>query len=50
MKEAQKLEITEAYLSCHKDNPASLKAQLKNGARIHHEDDANYYTRITLSD
>lgn len=50
LKEARKLEITEAYLSCHKDNPASLKAQLKNGARIHHEDDTNYYTRITLSD
>ena len=36
----------EIYFSVHKDNPASLKVQLKNGARIHHEDEKEYYTRI----
>lgn len=36
----------EIYLSVHKDNPASLKVQLKNGARIDHEDEIEYYTRI----
>ncbi len=34
------------YLSVHKDNPASLKVQQNNGARIVREDDENYYTRI----
>lgn len=38
----------EIYLSVHKDNPASLKVQQKNGARIAREDDTNYYTRISL--
>ena len=38
----------EIYLSCHKDNPASLRVQLKNHAVIDHEDDAEYYTRIPL--
>lgn len=36
----------EIYLSVHKDNPASLRAQLKNGAYIHHESDEEYFTRI----
>lgn len=36
----------EIYMSVHKDNPASLKTQLKNGAYIHHEDDLEYYTRV----
>lgn len=36
----------EIYLSVHKDNPASLHVQMKNGAYIHHEDDNEYYTRI----
>jgi predicted acetyltransferase len=36
----------EIYLSVHKDNPASLKVQLKNGARIDHEDEKEYFTRI----
>ncbi len=36
----------EIYLSVHKDNPASLQVQMKNGARIVREDDVNYYTRI----
>lgn len=34
------------YLSVHKDNPASLQVQLRNGAYIHREDEVNYYTRI----
>lgn len=38
----------EIYLSVHKDNPFSLKVQLKNGAYIHHEDETEYYTRIKL--
>ena len=38
----------EVYLSCHKNNPASLRVQLKGGAYIHHEDDEEYYTRIPL--
>ena len=36
----------EIYMSVHKDNPASLKVQLKNGAYIHHEDEEEFYTRI----
>lgn len=38
----------EIFLSVHKDNPASLKAMLNNGAYIHHEDEKEYYTRIKL--
>ena len=36
----------EIYMSVHKDNPASLKVQIKNGAYIHHEDEREFYTRI----
>ena len=43
---ARQIGIHEAYLSVNKDNPASLKVQLKNGAYIHHEDETHYYTRI----
>ncbi len=39
---------SEAYLSVHKDNPASLKVMLKNGGYIHHEDEKEYYVRIPL--
>lgn len=38
----------EIYLSVHKDNPASLRVQIKCGAYIDHEDEDNYYTRIPL--
>lgn len=38
----------EIYLSCHKNNIASLKVQLKNGAYIHHIDDKENYTRIKI--
>lgn len=36
----------EIYMSVNKNNLASLKVQLKNGAYIHHEDDTEFYTRI----
>ncbi len=38
----------EIYMSVDKNNLASLNAQLKNGAYIHHEDEKEYYTRIKL--
>lgn len=50
IEEARKLPIDtdELYLSVLKDNPASLKVQLKNGAKVVREDDTYYYTRIPL--
>lgn len=36
----------EIYMACNKDNAASLKVMLSNGAYIHHEDDKEYFTRI----
>lgn len=38
----------ELYLSVGKENLASLRVQLKNGAYIHHQDGEKYYTRIKL--
>lgn len=38
----------ELFLSVNKDNPASLRVQLKNGAVVHHEDEQKIYTRIKL--
>lgn len=38
----------ELYLSVGKENLASLRAQLENGAYIHHQDGEKYYTRIKL--
>ena len=38
----------EIYMSVSRQNPASLRVQLKNGAFIHHEDEKEYYTRIKL--
>lgn len=38
----------EIYLSVHKDNLTSLNVQKKNGAYIHHENEAEYFTRIPL--
>lgn len=47
LEEAWKIiEEDEVYMSVNKDNPASLRVQIKNGAYIHHEDDVEYYTRI----
>lgn len=40
--------IDEAYLSVNKDNPASLRVQIKNGARIDHENETEYFTRILI--
>lgn len=36
----------EIYMSVNKDNTASIRTQLKNGAYIHHEDEKEYYTRV----
>lgn len=36
----------EIYMSVSKNNPASLRVQIKNGAYIHHEDKKEFYTRI----
>ena len=41
--------IMEAYLSAHKDNPASLAVQRHLGARIDHESGTKYFTRIITS-
>ncbi len=48
LKKAKEMGIEEAYLSVNKDNPASLRVQIKNGARIDHENDEEYFTRISL--
>ena len=49
LKELKKrTEDKEAYLFCHKDNPASLHVMQKNGAYIHHETEENICTRIKL--
>ncbi|MCR5095010.1 MAG: GNAT family N-acetyltransferase [Lachnospiraceae bacterium] len=48
LQKAKDLGIKEAYLSVNKDNEASLKVQLNNGAYIHHENDEEYFTRIPL--
>lgn len=42
----QMIREDEIYMSVRKDNPASLKAQMKNGAYVHHEDERELYTRI----
>lgn len=42
----QMIREDEIYMSVHKDNPASLKVQMKNSAYIHHEDEREIYTRI----
>ena len=39
----------EIYRSVRKDNPASLKVQLRNGARVDYESGEEYFTRIPLS-
>ncbi|MCI2148002.1 GNAT family N-acetyltransferase [Bifidobacterium crudilactis] len=42
------IDENEVYMSVLKTNRASLAVQLKNGARIDHEDELEYFTRITL--
>ena len=39
----------EIYLSSHKDNPASLKVQIKCGAYLIGENEEEYFTRIKLN-
>ncbi len=46
LKKAREMSIHEVYMSVNKDNPASLRVQLKNGAYIHHENEKEYFTRI----
>lgn len=48
LEKCKEFNIKEVYLSCNKNNTASLKVQLANGAVLHHEDDNEYYTRIYL--
>lgn len=38
----------ELYLACNKNNPASLRVMLANGACIHHEENGEIFTRIKL--
>ncbi len=42
--------IHEAYLSVNKDNQASFRVQIKNGAYIHHENENEFFTRINESE
>lgn len=47
--EAEKIiKENEIYMSVHKDNPASLKVQLKSGAYIVGENELEYNTRIKI--
>ncbi|PWT26982.1 GNAT family N-acetyltransferase [Butyrivibrio fibrisolvens] len=46
LEKARQMCIHEVYMSVNKDNPASLRVQIKNGAYIHHENDTEYFTRI----
>lgn len=39
----------EIYLSSHKDNPSSLKVQIKCGAYLSGESETEYFTRIKLN-
>lgn len=41
---------SEVYLRVNKDNPASLRVILKNGAYIDHEDENKYYLKIKKSE
>ena len=36
----------EVYLRVQRTNPASLRAMLKNGCYIHHEDESSYFVRF----
>ena len=47
---ARQMCIHEIYMSVNKDNPASLRVQIKNGAYIHHENENQYFTRINQID
>lgn len=42
------IDTDEVYMSVNKNNPASLRVMLKNGAYIHHENVDHYFTRLKL--
>lgn len=46
IEKAREKGIKEIYMSCNKNNIASLKVQKNNGAYIHHEANNHYLTRI----
>lgn len=46
IKASDEFGIREAYLSARKDNPASLAVQRHLGARVDHESEDHYFTRI----
>ena len=48
LEKAGQRSIHEVYMSVNKDNPASLRVQIKNGAYIHHENETEFFTRINL--
>ncbi|SEI52666.1 Predicted acetyltransferase [Lachnospiraceae bacterium A10] len=48
LEKAKQMGIQEVYMSVNKDNPASLRVQMKKGAYIHHENDEEYFTRIDV--
>lgn len=48
LEKAGQRSIHEVYMSVNKDNPASLRVQMKNGAYIHHENETKFFTRINL--
>lgn len=48
LEKAGQRSIHEVYMSVNKDNPASLRVQMKNGAYIHHENETEFFTRINL--
>lgn len=48
LEKAGQRSIHEVYMSVNKDNPASLRVQMKNGAYIHHENETELFTRINL--
>ena len=48
LEKARQRSIHEVYMSVNKDNPASLRVQMKNGAYIHHENETKFFTRINL--
>ncbi len=42
------IDTDEVYMSVNRNNPASLRVMMKNGAYIHHENEDHYFTRIKL--
>lgn len=49
IEEARKIiKEDEIYLHCRLTNTASLKVQLKNGAKLHHKNEKGYFTRIKI--